>query len=220
MLGLEFSRERSTLTHIQAVQRTVYTLPNPTDAFEAICAEDEEARRFLEKCYSRGLSVYMVVGIHTFHDARVEKQGVVGEKVVQQVTVPVVGIAAAAAGGVPLVGLGDVLDVGVEVEGGRDEVEATAFFAPGEQVFGIEYRKVSYDWFVIGGDVASSARLKKKSAWECCWMRSGPPQPGEEAYAVEVDVSLEPDKDDIGAGCELVVMAGGQGVEQVFVFNS
>jgi hypothetical protein len=117
---------------------------NSDDYFHKLC-QLAPARHWLERSLHQNKTVFLVVGIKTLTDATVRQIESRLRKTSVDFKVPVA--AAVAAAGIPLPGLGDLADPG----GGRSKTQNVdaegGFFAPGEQVYAVQYRKVEFGIF-------------------------------------------------------------------------
>ena len=110
----------------------------------------------------------MVVGIQTLLDAELYERDIKERGRGIDVLAPV-GAAVSGAVGVYLPGA-EILDVG----GGRprqsERKTHANFFAPGEQVYAVQYRKIEFSWFF--SKKLETARLEKGNRWKVYWLRS------------------------------------------------
>jgi hypothetical protein len=132
ILGLDNTAESSNNSHVDSFRRSIYTLSNASEIFERICSSDGAARQYLEKAYSPGRAVYMVVGLQTLPDAKLIEHTTMSSKKGTDVTVPMV-FAVAAATGVSIP-LGDILDSGVKAERSTGIEAIGTFLAEAELV--------------------------------------------------------------------------------------
>jgi hypothetical protein len=202
LLGLQNEGQTTLRTRVDAIRRTTYTLSNSQDVFERICASSDRARRYLEKAYLRNRTVYLVVGLETLLDAEVMEQAGTLTTKGGNVTAPG-GLIATVATGVPLP-LGDLLDVGVEAGWNKGEKTISSFFAEGEQIYAVQYRKVAFRWF-SRGKVAEEATLKDQAVWKSFWTRGKADENQEDAEdSVIANVNQELEEGDIGKDVEVV----------------
>jgi hypothetical protein len=114
-------------TALVAKGETTYLLDNAGTFFKHMREKDEKARAFLRDAAEEGLDcVYLVVGYKTVLDASFRTVAVAGTE-----TVLSAATAAAAIG---------------QGLGGSHSHE-NDFTAPGEQVYAIQYRKISFKWY-------------------------------------------------------------------------
>ncbi|KAK6533573.1 hypothetical protein TWF694_002511 [Orbilia ellipsospora] len=134
------------LDHIQmeGLVNKTYQLENSTAIFEDLC-EDPKVRKWLLKMIARGRSINMVVGYETIVDASISFNNHRTKKRGGEITAPI-SCALAASLAVPLL-LGDTLDVGVGASKTKGCGIETSFFAPGEMIFAVQYRKLQFSWF-------------------------------------------------------------------------
>lgn len=191
MLSTSMSRHEERRTQIDAVRNTTYQIKNSSHVFERICGE-ELGKKWLEKAIGRGRKVYMVVGIQTMMDAEIWEHGIVEGMKRLEVTAPI-GLAISAATSVPIP-LMD-LDVGGGKSWRDDNQLLSKFFAPGEQVYAVQYRKVNFSWF--SSKKMESLELAKSNRWKVYWLRSahededGDGDEEEDEDVVEVKVANE-----------------------------
>jgi len=138
--------------------------------------------------------VYLVVGIKTLTDAYI-KQGK-SRALEAEASVEIPTTLAAAAGGVVLP-LGDFLDVGAGVSRQKQDNEKISFVAPGEQIFGVQYRKLEFARF-SGRDI-DKASLELGNSWKIYVEARGGEEAAEQVvnakvgeYIPEIDVDKGP----------------------------
>lgn len=167
ILSASFSKTSETRVHIDSVSRTTYSIKNSSDVFERMC-ELESTKRWLEKAICRGRTVYMVSGLVTILDAEVREWVIKGRSTSLDASVPVA--TAIAAAGFPLP-VGDVLDSGGGRSWQKGSRAVTTYFAPGERILAVQYRKVKFDWFFRRK--LEEAELDRKNVWHVgYWNRS------------------------------------------------
>lgn len=146
VLSFSPSNPKNTSATVTGPLCTIHELRDSTAYFAAACCEPR-VRSWLEAQSRRPLqSVYLVCGLKTVTDANVELAMSRGSEA--DFTVGVSGSQIATAAGMP-VPLPSAL--GLDVEAGlhlrKDFREKSSYNATGEQVFAVQYRKVSFAWF-------------------------------------------------------------------------
>jgi hypothetical protein len=183
LMSAGFSKRAKSKIHIAPAHGTNYSLDNSGAWFDkAVSLPD--TRRWIEKAASRGDNIYMIVGITTFTDARLVL-GSVGERQVEgRIDVPVSLSLAAAGVVVPLAGL---IDPTIHGKYQNIDKAKSQYVAPGEQVCGLQYRKIRHNWF--SGRLIEQSRLSKTRQWSC--------MEGERRDAYENEEDEEDDDEDM-----------------------
>ncbi|RYP07230.1 hypothetical protein DL765_009220 [Monosporascus sp. GIB2] len=156
-----FTKQQESTAHVESATCITRQLRNSDSYFRELCRL-AAARNWLERALRGNRSVYLVVGIKTLTDATVVQTGGRLRETSVNVQVPIE--AAMAAAGVPLPGLGDVANPGggstrtrrVDVEG--------RFFAPGEHIYAVQYRKVKLSRFSSRN--VDKSWLKEGNRWK------------------------------------------------------
>ena len=164
LLSLANDHAKSSSLHLVAVESRTYELRSPEQHLAEVC-KTAEARKWLQRRIERGGKSYVVIGLRTFIDARVRqrKQSSVGLD--GEVSVPTTEVITASFGA-PLLGSllgGELLDVGVGAGNSRIKGQSEAYLAPGEQIYALCYREITFKWFEKR-DV-DSAFLKESNRW-------------------------------------------------------
>lgn len=199
LLGLDRSNESENKTKIDSIRRTTYALANNGEVFKKICHLDA-AKRYLERAYSRRKNVYLVVGLETLLDANLHQYNSSSKGSGGEVIAPGALITTAATG-IPIP-LGDVLDVGVGIKGTKKKEMLTSYFAEGEHIFAVQYRKIEFRWF-SGGNVAEEANLKDCAVWKSFWMRSAGTGDEGEADELAVSATLDVEREHLKPNAEI-----------------
>lgn len=155
-----FSKNNVSGIDISSALYVTRQLRNSEDVFQKICTLPT-ARRWLERALRRRQKVYLVVGIKTLTDARIQQGKSRALEAEASVEIPTA--LAAAAGGVVLP-LGDLLDVGAGLSRQKQDDEKISFVAPGEQIFAVQYRKIEFARF-SGRDI-DKASLELGNSWK------------------------------------------------------
>jgi hypothetical protein len=200
ILGLDNATESSNMSCVDSFRRSIYTLANTSEIFKRICSSNNAARQYLEKAYSRGRAVYMVVGLQTLLDAKLTEHTTTSSKKGTDITVPVA-LAVTATTGVPIP-LGDILDSGVKAEWLKGNKALGMFLAQGEQVYAVQYRKIEFRWF-SSGKVSEGATLREGAVWKSFWTRNVGTEDEFEVDSVEARVDDQLEKSALGPESEI-----------------
>ncbi|KAH6999267.1 hypothetical protein EDB80DRAFT_724513 [Ilyonectria destructans] len=136
-------------------------LQNSGQFLEALC-KSRAAQRWLEKAIRSRREVYLVVGIKTITNAQIVEEVANESRVEGRVQTPVT-LAITTAAGIPIP-VDGILDSSIEAKGLRALSERTSFFAPGEQIFAVQYRKIRFARF--SSRKVKDATLAKANSWE------------------------------------------------------
>ncbi|MCJ1390660.1 hypothetical protein MMC18_003521 [Xylographa bjoerkii] len=137
-LGFDMSRELDNKLIIDSTIGKSYELREPTAWFSKIC-EAVEARRWLQTMDDNNRDIFFVSGFRTWSNATVTVEKTRGTSYGGDGDLPVDTIASLAGTALP-VSLGLGLGAGSTVE--RSKTEKVSYYAPGEQVYAIQYRRV------------------------------------------------------------------------------
>ena len=214
---------KSSSLHLAAVESRTYELRNPEQHLAEVC-KSAEARAWLQRRVERGGKSYVVIGLRTFIDARMcrQKQNTVGLD--GGITIPTAEVIAASAG-IPLLGSlvgGELLDMGVGAGTSKSEEQRQAFLAPGEQIYALCYREITFRWFERKN--VDNAFLKESNRWVMVDDNRSAAS-GDEEEVVEVnfrgegdDNTAEEDDDDERTMLEKETVADAQGNETTFIY--
>ncbi|KAH7010940.1 hypothetical protein B0J12DRAFT_706060 [Macrophomina phaseolina] len=134
-------------------------------AFFRRLVERGDAQAWLERAAGRRQPVFLVTGIKTVTDATVSAEQATRADARADLQLPgtLAAAAATAGGGLPLLA-GDALDLKAGASVSRSAEERTAFAAPGERVFAVQYRRIRFRWF---HDLQlEQARLEEGVRWK------------------------------------------------------
>jgi hypothetical protein len=159
LLSAGFSKRAKSRVRVETNLVRTYTLQNSTQWFEK-AVSSEESRRWFERAIDQGDDVYFVVGFHTVTDAQIIYESAEGNEHTGRLGLPV-GLTLNAAG--VIAPLGDLADPQVGVHRGRVEGVIEHFKAPGEQIWGFQYRKVCHRW--LSSRSIDKATLAKTPRW-------------------------------------------------------
>lgn len=180
MLSVQSSVLRGVTTNIDAAACETHQLGNCEDVLRAAC-QLGSVRNWLERAVRRRRSVYVICGVKILVDVQVRQTRVKTSENGASAQVPTALITAAAAG-FPLP-LNDTLDVGAGRSTNKNSQERGHYFASGEHVFGIQYRKVKLAKFSI--NAVDPDFLLKGSRWKVYLSTRGQPSEVEEGIDVE-----------------------------------
>ncbi|KAJ5101294.1 hypothetical protein NUU61_003516 [Penicillium alfredii] len=162
-----------TSTQVSTPRARTYQLRNSGVWFRR-ALEAEATRDWVEEAVDQGDEVYLIVGYHTFQDARFMEHAVEMSESFAQLNLPInaamPGIGGSGAGlGASIVG-GDISDPAIS--GCQQSARSLQkhFVATGEQVVAIQYRRLRFRWY-------SSRNLDRaaleKNRWHTRWNMRG-----------------------------------------------
>jgi len=153
--------KRST-AHIVAPHGVRYWLLNSGDHFGRVC-RDSNVRDWFDRVIKRGFDVYMVVGIVVLRDAKIANTVETTSRVESSIELPVTDAATAGVTSLVPTSLGAILDSGLGAGHLSQNTTETSYFAPGDRIIAVEYRKVRFEWF--SSRKAGTAFLEKGNRW-------------------------------------------------------
>ncbi|PMD67503.1 uncharacterized protein K444DRAFT_606440 [Hyaloscypha bicolor E] len=153
ILTAKATSQRTSTSLVKSLKCVTRQLVNSGDYFRTLCRVPK-ARDFLERAIRQKLPVFLVTGIEAVIDSTVVQTGGHQREVAVDVTVPVA--AAAAAAGAPIPVLGDLIDPGAGRSQNRQVDAGNELYAPGEQIYRVQYRKIEFSFF---------SRRKVDNAW-------------------------------------------------------
>ncbi|KAK4246223.1 hypothetical protein C7999DRAFT_33356 [Corynascus novoguineensis] len=148
LLSAGFSKREKMKICVTTEHVKTYTLDNSDGWFEEV-TRLQVTRAWLERAIDRGHNIYMIVGFHTFTDANIRQESVVGKSVGGHISVPT-SLSLTAAGVVALPGA--VVDPKVALRQQFLDGAQSQFVVDGEQVCALEYRKVTHGRTTARGD--------------------------------------------------------------------
>jgi len=144
---------------VSTLKAHAYRMQNSGPWFDNLIDADGPVRRYLEEeMIQRGKNVYLVVGYATITDAKVSEQRKRALEIGGAFQVPVTEISG---------GKGDALDAKVDVEHMHKQGLRRSYVPEGEQIYGIEYRKVKIDW--LNRKDVSKSSVEKGTRWKYVW---------------------------------------------------
>jgi hypothetical protein len=155
LMTVGFSKRAQAQVRIIAEQVKIYTLDN-SDAWFETAVETSNTRRWIERQLEREKEMYMVVGFCTVTDARIVQHTAKDSQAKGQIGMPTALTLAAVTVVAPL---GNLVDP--TVGGTRQYLDSiqVQFVAPGEQICGVQYRKVRSGW--LSSRAVDTLRLAK-----------------------------------------------------------
>ena len=158
LMSLGFSKRAQQEVHISTERVQTYLLEQPRDWFKAATGLDE-TRKWLETAFDQGDDVFLIVGYHTVGDAKITQKTAQSREQGGQIDLPA-GLTLAAAG--MMAPMSKFVEV--KLDGGRQEIGGATeqYCAPGEQVCGLQYRKLSHRFF---SSSVEGAKLSKAPQW-------------------------------------------------------
>ncbi|KAL1614546.1 hypothetical protein SLS56_012069 [Neofusicoccum ribis] len=148
---------------LEAVSGYVYELKSPIALFAELCTSMDEAERVrLENTKRGGLSEYFVVGYFTFLDGAMQAWDKNRNANTASLDLPVSQAATAATGGAGAP-LSNTLNISAQGGYATADTVLGALTTPGERIYAICYRRVTYKIFKKGDIDAAS--LKPGNSW-------------------------------------------------------
>jgi len=143
LVSSSWTKTRKQYTHVTTSRVTTYQLDNAGLWFKE-AVKPQTTREWVRESIDLGNDIYMVVGYSTMLDAVVVEGSADLAGTEAQVTMPVTASLAATGAVIPL---GNITDPGIS--GKRDNYLSIRrqYVASGEQVCGVQYRKVCFRWF-------------------------------------------------------------------------
>jgi|SRR5579859_1176834 len=197
---------------VHSPQGSRFCLINSGHHFEKMC-RDMNVRRWFEDVITRGFDVYMVVGMITLRDATITHT-IETRSVVRGIAqAPVTEISSPGLTGLRAVAVGTLLDSGMGIGHAAKRTIGARYFAPGERVMAVQYRKTRFSWFSRRS--LDKAYLEKGNRWiiDSSIARSEEDEDIEDVITAEVeDLSKEDLKGlrkrvyEIGANSETFVL--------------
>ncbi|EYB21524.1 hypothetical protein FG05_04897 [Fusarium graminearum] len=183
ILSLAPSSPKSTSTTVTGPLCVLHQLGDTNAFFKAACQQTHVRIWLEEQSWRLRSTVYLVCGFEALADANVSLAR--EDKTSLDMSVNVPSALLTAPTGVPVPGL----DVGAGVSVSRESSENVEYTAVGEQVFSIQYRKISFSWF--SPHKVDKAHLEKGNRWVSCMStRSG--QGDDECIECEVAEPIAP----------------------------
>lgn len=203
LFSTAYTRQTDWATRIESATCITRTLCNSTRYFRSLC-KSPLAQDWLEAALAYKRNVYLVVGIKTLTDLTVHQTDSKQRETSLEGKVPVTALAAAA--GTAGIGAGsDMFDVGAGCAYTRSGSSELGFFAPGEHVYAVQYRKVMFQWFARGK--LDRSWLEEGNRWILYTGLRG--SSGNEDEVVEASL-VEEEMDTEDEKCEVVELDDGE----------
>ncbi|KAI9820806.1 MAG: hypothetical protein M1827_005177 [Pycnora praestabilis] len=181
VLSLSHEADRSDGIQLSSQRAKTYELRQPKALFKEICTM-QDAKDWLQDGLKAGENSYLITGFRTVFDAVYQNVSTASKSNSAQVNVPVSTLLTS---GADVVGLGDVLDTGAGIGYGKGHERGVSFRAPGEKIWAVGYRRVTFKPLKHRG--AETASLSSDIVWRMLSeTRAQGPEAGE-----EVEVGLE-----------------------------
>lgn len=158
-LSSSFSKRLKSSLQVTTNQIKTYSLNNSREWFRD-AVQSMETRKWIERTIDEGEDIYVIVAYHTLLDARIREQSADESTAGGSVAIPLSTALSASGVVVPL----NAMDPGFSGIRGHKENDQSQFFAPGEQICAVQYRKVHCKWFA--SSKVDTVTLAKKSWWE------------------------------------------------------
>jgi tetratricopeptide (TPR) repeat protein len=181
-LSSSFAKRLKASVRITADEARTYYLTNAGQWFRD-AVKSQETREWIERTIDEGEDIYVIVAYHTLVNARILEQLGGQSSAGGDLAIPVSTALTASGVVVPF----DMADPGLSGFRGRLEDEQRQFMAPGEQIYAVQYRKVS--WRLFSRNKMDKMTLGTKAWWE---IYDGPRNPqGEPEDMLEVELEDE-----------------------------
>jgi hypothetical protein len=167
---------------ISSISVHAYELTQPKIFFKELC-KLQKVRDWIQQAIEDGDDIFFITGYYTFKDAKVQDQSHNSSNSKAKVGIHVKEILAR---GAPVPSIGEAANLDTEAQRGTRSSTDESWTAPGERIFGIWYRKVSFKWFKEkSGETAVMGRTNR-------WRMVSDDRADEvEAEVVEVDLEDE-----------------------------
>lgn len=182
-LSISYQSQSSGVSTISAPQVTVHELKNHPTWFQDACSLPG-IRTWLEARIDDGKTVYLIVGFQSLRDARLLQS--TSSRTSQGATakIPVA----------DLTGVRTPVAVTPKAQGDHEtgHEQNSAYDAPGEQIFAVQYRKIKFQWLssrTIDNIVLDETR------WKAFWDSRGTDDDEEEEDVLEVSLADMSDYD-------------------------
>lgn len=165
---------------ISSTSVQAYELTQPKLFFFELC-KHQKVRDWIQGATEDGDNIFFITGYYTFKEAKVQDQKHNSSNSKVKVGIPVGEILAGRAPGIS-----EAANLNAEADRGTSSSTDECWEAPGERIFGIWYRKVSFKWFrEKSGETAVMGRTNR-------WRMVSDDRADEvEAEVVEVDLEDE-----------------------------
>ncbi|GFF40866.1 hypothetical protein IFM51744_08936 [Aspergillus udagawae] len=134
----------------------VYTLRKPKALFNTLCKE-QKVREWLQEQIEDGSDVYLVIGLRTLFDTSTEEGAQLAQHYSGQFALPTEELAAG-------MSIGGTFNVGFSGGYEHGEKAINRCVAPGEQIFGIRVKKLTFKFFEE--HEVDRMRLARNSVWK------------------------------------------------------
>jgi hypothetical protein len=147
----KFTKQAASLVELIAPTSSLYYIKHPKKHFEELC-KDDETKLWIEDTLKH-FPIFLIVGFLTVTHVEVERGQQKKTEFEAAAEVSAADIVAPGAGAFT-----DTLNAGVNITAGHRTQTSTTFFAPGERIVGVQYRKVHFKLF--SSDPLENAKLE------------------------------------------------------------
>ena len=168
---------------LSAHKAMCYEMSTPLSFFKQLSAQ-ESTRLWLQEAIGQGRSSYVVTGFRTLFDANVVQNNISSKDARAAIKVP---LGAILAGGVDPTG--GLADLGLRGGLGRTARQQQKYLTHGEQIYAVQYRKITFKWF--SSKSVDAAFLDAKNRWKILGedVRAPGKEDEEEEDVVEADIT-------------------------------
>jgi hypothetical protein len=158
-LSSSFTKRLKASVRITADQAKTHYLINAGEWFRD-ATKSQETCKWIERTIHEGEDIYFVVAYHTLMNAQIVGQLGGQSSTGGTLAVPASTLLTESGVVVPF----DMADPGFGASSSRVEDEQRKFVAPGEQIYAVQYRRVSWIWF--SRDKVNEMTLRTKLWWK------------------------------------------------------
>ncbi|KAJ8131841.1 hypothetical protein O1611_g1785 [Lasiodiplodia mahajangana] len=199
MLSGTCHAKESSSINLSSATCFVHQLRDSAQFFEKICRLNK-TRKWLECAIRSRKDVFLVTGIRTVCDTHLIVGDTKERKVEGNFEIPI--SSAALAAGIPVPN--GILNVGAGGQHSIDGSRKAGFFAPGEQIFAVQYRKIHISW--LKSRDMENATLKKGNQWKVYMGAKG--ETGVAEQVVDLVISDYVDEEDPTEPCKIIESNG------------
>ena len=147
----KLASEATSFAELIAPTSSLYYIKHPKVHFKALC-EDDDTRSWIEDTMKH-FPIFLIIGLLTVTHVEVEHRQQGRREFEAAAELSVTDMVSPGASAVT-----DALNVGVNITASNQTHASTTFFAPGERIIGVQYKKVHFKMF--SGDQVEKANLE------------------------------------------------------------
>lgn len=165
VLSVSHERRLEGASSLTSPHVTINKLRNHSSWFQDACGTPE-TRRWLEEAMNNRQDVYLLVGFFTLKDATFVKRDTSGKVGVRGVDVPILPV------GIAILNTMISITSGIRCTRDTSSGRMSLLDVPGENIFGVWYRKVKFKWS-FSREIGVPS-LDNKTKWKPFWEWRGP----------------------------------------------